>query len=145
MTTDEEEVVRALWYLGKVGVTDLLGVETKDVTEDLWRYVCDIEQRVSGPFESDNLRFQGQDGVVVDLAAQPSGLNARFQVSHALCNVPTHIGSYARFFFEQRAAHRSAEESWRLDVDHCRTTRRVITRNRPVTRNSCRPVIKCYL
>ena len=44
--TDEEEVVRPLWYLGKVGVTDTRGVdvETKDVSEDLWRYACDIQQ-----------------------------------------------------------------------------------------------------
>ena len=133
MATDEEEVVRALWYLGKVGVTDPRGVETKDVTEDLWRYVCDIQQRVSGPFESDNFRIQGQDGVEVDLAAHPGGLNTLRKVSHALCNGPTHIGSYGRFFFEQQAAHRSAEESWRLDVGHCRATRRVITHNRSVT------------
>ena len=82
--TDEEEVVRALWYLGKVGVADLRDVETKDVAEDFWRYACDVQQRVSGPFELDNFCIQGQDGVVVDLAAHPDDLNALRQAPHTL-------------------------------------------------------------
>jgi len=72
VVTDEEEVVRALWYLGKVGVTDLRDVETKDVAEDFWRYACDFQQRVSGPFESDNFCIRAGD------------LNALRQVSHTL-------------------------------------------------------------
>jgi len=42
VVADEEEVVRVLRYLGKVGVADLRDVETKDVTEDFWGYACDI-------------------------------------------------------------------------------------------------------
>jgi hypothetical protein len=74
VVTDEEEVVRVLWYLGEVGVTDLRDVETKDVPENLWRYARDVQQRVSSPFESDDFRVQGQNGVEVDLAA--GGLNS---------------------------------------------------------------------
>ena len=43
VVADEEEVVRALCYLGKVGVTNFRDVETKDVTEDFWRYACDVQ------------------------------------------------------------------------------------------------------
>jgi len=84
MVTNEEEVVRALCCLGKVGVTDPRDAETKDVTKDFWRYACDVQQRVSGPFELDNLRIQGQDGVVVDLVAHPCDLNTLRQVLHTL-------------------------------------------------------------
>jgi len=72
---DEEEVVRALWYPAKVGVIDLRGVEMKDVPEDFWGYACDVQQRVLGPFESDNFRIRAGD------------LNALRQVSHTLWNV----------------------------------------------------------
>jgi len=83
MVTNEEEVVRALWHLDKAAVTDVR-VETKDMTKDFWRYACDVQQRVPGPFESDNLRIQGQNGVVVDLAAHPCDLNALRQVLHMI-------------------------------------------------------------
>jgi len=43
VVADEEEVVRALRYIGKVGATDLRGVETKDMTEDFWGYACDVQ------------------------------------------------------------------------------------------------------
>ena len=43
VVTNEEEVVRALWYLGKVGVTDPRDAEIKDVPEDFWGYACDIQ------------------------------------------------------------------------------------------------------
>ena len=59
MVTDEEEVVRASLYLGKVGVTDLRDVETEDVTEDFWRYACDVQVRVLDTFESDNSCIRG--------------------------------------------------------------------------------------
>jgi len=96
MVADEEEVVRALWYPAKVGVTGLRGVEMKDVTEDLWGYACDVQQGVSGPFESDNLRIQGWDGVEVDLTAHPDGdLNPVRQVLHTVWNVFTHVDSRA--------------------------------------------------
>ena len=89
------------------------------MTEDLWGYACDVQQRVSGPFESDNLCIQGQDGIEVDLAAHPGDLNALRQVSHTLWNALTHVDSRVCFFFEQRAVHRSVEDSWRPNVDHC--------------------------
>ena len=106
--TDEEEVVRALWYLGKVGVTDprSVDVETKDVSEDFWRYACDVQQRVSGALES--------DGVEVDLAVHPGDLNALCQISHGPWNVLTHIDSCVCFFFGRGAAYRSVEEGWRF-------------------------------
>ena len=84
---DEEEVVRALLYLGEVGVTDLRNVETKDATEDFWRYACDVQQRVPGALESDNFCVQGLDGVEVDLAAHPGDLKGLRQASHTLWNV----------------------------------------------------------
>jgi len=98
VVTGEEEVVRALWYPGKVGGTVPRGVvvETKDATEDFWGYyACDIQQRVSGAFESDNFRIQGQDGVGVDLVAHPGDLNALRQVSHTPWNVLIHVDSRA--------------------------------------------------
>jgi len=107
MMTDEEEVVRALWYLGKVGITDPRGVdvETKDVTDNFWRYACDVQQGVSGALESDNFCIQGQDGAVVDLAARPGDLNALRQVLHTLRNALTHLDFSVCFFFEQQTVH----------------------------------------
>ena len=80
---DEEEVVCTLWYPCEVGVTDFHDAEMKDVTEDFWRYPCDIQQRVSGPFESDNFCI---DGVrEANLTAHPDGdLNAAREVSHTV-------------------------------------------------------------
>jgi hypothetical protein len=112
VVTDEEEVVRVLWYPGKVGVTDLRDVETKDVPEDLWRYACDVQQRVSSAFESDDFRIQGQDGVEVDLAAHPGGLNSvRYRKN---LEILTHVDSCTCFLFGRQAVHHSEEESWRL-------------------------------
>ena len=109
MVTDEEEVVRALLYLGKVGVTDLRDIGTKDMTEDLWRYACDVQQRVSGPFEPDDFRVQGQDGAVVDLAAHPGDLNALRLVLHTLEKSLTHVVFRVRPFFGQQTLHRGGK------------------------------------
>ena len=114
VVTDEEEVVRALWYLGKVGITDPRGVdvETKDVTEDFWRYACDVQQRVSGALESDNFRTQGQDGVEVDRlisrpCQHPGDLNTLRQASRTPWNVLTRVDSCA--FFLLRATGCSSQ------------------------------------
>ena len=117
MVADEEEVVRALWYPTKVGVAGLCDVEMKDVTEDFWGYACDVQQRVSGPFESDNFCVRGEDGVVIDLAAHPGNLNALRQVSRTRRNELTHANSSACVFFERQAVHRGREKSWRLAID----------------------------
>jgi len=100
----------------------------KDVTEDFWRYACDIQQRVSGPFESDNFCVRGQDGVVIDLAAHPGNLNALCQVSRTRRNELTHANSRACVFFERQVVRRGREKSWRLAIDadrHGNSTRRL--------------------
>jgi len=116
--TDEEEVVRALWYPGEVGVTGPRDVETKDVTEDFWRYACDFQQRVSSAFELDNFCIRGRGRVKVGLVAHLGDLNALCQVSDTLWNALTHVDFRACFSFEPQAVHRSVEGGWCLDVDH---------------------------
>jgi hypothetical protein len=57
VVTDEEEVVRALSYSGKVVATEVWhDVQMEDVPEDFRRYARDVQRGVSRPFESDKLR-----------------------------------------------------------------------------------------
>ena len=99
VVTDKEEVVRVLWYLGKVGVTDPCDAETKDVAKDFWRYTCDVQERVLGAFKSDNFCIWAGD------------LNVLRQLSHALWNILAHVNFRACFSFEPQAVHCGVEES----------------------------------